>query len=55
MGAGSERSAVELDADTALTTVIGLLDRRGVKPGSVAVSASRDVAAWEPIDLTAAE
>ena len=48
-------SEFELDADTALATVIGLLDRRGVKPGSVAVSASRDVAAWEPIDLTVAE
>ena len=48
-------SEFELDADTALAAVIRLLDRRGVKPGSVSATASREVAAWEPIDLTGAE
>ena len=48
-------SEFELDADAALAAVIRLLDRRGVKPGSVSATASREAAAWEPIDLTGAE
>lgn len=48
-------SEFELDADTALASVVRALESRGVKPGSVSATASRDAVAWEPIDLTVGE
>ncbi|AFA72934.1 putative DNA helicase [Gordonia polyisoprenivorans VH2] len=62
-------SEFELDADAALAPLWEALDRRGVKPGSVAgpyvgstesavsdgSSSEPAVAAWEPVDLSAGE
>ncbi|GAB91981.1 AAA domain-containing protein [Gordonia rhizosphera] len=50
-------SEYELDADRALAGLWEALDRRGVKPGSVASSEAtgRSGLHWEPIDLSAGE
>lgn len=48
-------SEFELDPDAALAGLWDALDRRGVKPNSVATPVSRDAPGWEPIDLGAAE